>query len=160
MNIISERKEIAAVMKFGKYPVLGLNMSNKPYNEYDNFIVGSKVRVAWDRKDPRWEGMTSRCNLVVDEGKYSLDTPGCCLSAKYTVNDFVGDIENANTPLVHAEQIVAVAHYSRQFGEKFLRMMRVSKQINTQCMTVATLKDLSDEEMKEVRDFIEWRKRW
>lgn len=92
MNIISERQEIAAVMNFGKYPVLGLNMSN--------------------------------------------------------------------TPLVHAGQIVAVAHYSRQFGEKFLRMMRVSKQINTQCMTVATLKDLSDEEMKEVRDFIEWRKRW
>ena len=61
MNIISERQEIAAVMNFGKYPVLGLDMSNKPYNEYDNFIVGSKVRVAWDRKDPRWEGMTSRC---------------------------------------------------------------------------------------------------
>lgn len=32
--------------------------------------------------------------------------------------------------------------------------------IDTQCMTVATLEDLSDEEMKEVRDFIDRRKRW
>lgn len=160
MNIISERQEIAAVMNFGKYPVLGLNVDNKPYKEYDNFIVGSKVRVAWDRKDPKWEGMTSRCNLVVDEGKYSLDTPGCCLAAKYTVDDFVEDIENASTPLVHAGQIVAVAHYSRTVGAKFLRMMKISQRINTQCMTVAILADLSYEEMKEVRDFIEWRKRW
>ena len=75
-------------------------------------------------------------------------------------NDFIENIENANTPLVHKEQIVAVAHYSKPNGVKFLRMMKVSPRIDTQCMTVATLEDLSDEEMKEVRDFIDWRKRW
>ena len=160
MNIITERHEIGITMNLGKYPVIGLDMDNKPYKEHDNFIIGSKVRVAWDRKDPKWEGMTSRCELMVDEGKYHLNSHGCCLSAKFTVNDFIEDVENANTPLVHKEQIVAVAHYSKSNGVKFLRMMKVSPRIDTQCMTVATLEDLNDEEMKEVRDFIDRRKRW
>ena len=59
MNIITERHEIGITMNLGKYPVIGLDMDNKPYKECDNFIIGSKVRVAWDRKDPKWEGMTS-----------------------------------------------------------------------------------------------------
>ena len=79
MNIITERHEIGITMNLGKYPVIGLDMDNKPYKEYDNFIIGSKVRVAWDRKDPKWEGMTSRCELMVDEGKYHLNSHGCCL---------------------------------------------------------------------------------
>lgn len=97
---------------------------------------------------------------MVEEGKYHLSSHGCCLSANFTVHDFIEDIENANTPLVHKEQIVAVAHYSKSNGVKFLRMMKVSPRIDTQCMTVATLEDLNDEEMKEVRDFIDRRKRW
>jgi len=164
MNVITERHEIGITMNLGKYPVIGLDMDNKPYKECDGFIVGSKVKVAWDRKDPKWEGMTSRCKLVVGEGKYQLkyqlNSPGCCLSADFTVYDFIKDVENANTPLVHKEQIVAVAHYSKSNGVKFLRMMKVSTRIDTQCMTVATLEDLNDEEMKEVRDFIDRRKRW
>ncbi len=160
MNIITERHEIGITMNFGKYPVIGLDMDNKPYKECDGFIIGSKVRVAWDRKDPKWEGMTSGCELMVEEGKYHLNSHGCCLSANFTVHDFIEDLENANTPLVHKEQIVAVAHYSKSNGVKFLRMMKVSPRIDTQCMTVATLEDLSSEEIKEVRDFIDRRKRW
>lgn len=160
MNIITERQEIGITMNFGKYPVIGLDIDNKPNKECNSFIIGSRVRVAWDRKDPKWEGMTSVCELMVEKGKYSLSNSGCCLSANFTVYDFIEDIENANTPLVHKGQIVAVAHYSKSIGAKFIRMMKVSPRIDTQCMTVATLADLNDEEMKEVRDFIERRKRW
>lgn len=158
MNIITERHEIGITMNFGKYPVIGLDMSNT-YEDWD-FIIGSKVRVAWDRKDPKWEGMASRCELVVSRGKYKLNSHGCCLSADFSVDDFIEDVENANAPLVHRDQIVAVAHYSKSIGTKFVRMMKVSSRIDTQCMTVATLEDLNDEEMKEVRDFIDRRKRW
>lgn len=44
MNVITERHEIGITMNFGKYPVIGLDMDNKPYKECDGFIVGSKVR--------------------------------------------------------------------------------------------------------------------
>lgn len=158
MNIITERHEMAIVMNFGKYPVLGLELNNKDYSK--DFIVGSKVRVAWDRKDPKWEGMTSRCELMVENGKYGLYSDGCCLTDRYTVEDFVNDIENASTPLVHRGQIIAVAHYSRENNAKLLKMMRVSERIDTQCMMVASLKELDDEEMQEVRDYIERMKKW
>lgn len=158
--IIMERQEIGVAMNYGKYPVIGLNMSNKPYEECDGLIVGSKVRVAWDRKDPRWEGMTSTCELVFSEGKYELNSHGCYISAEFTVDDFIRSIENANTPLVHKGQIVAVAHYQKLNGVKLLRMMKVSPRINTQCMTVATLEDLNEEEMKSVREYIERKLRW
>ena len=160
MNVISERQEIGVAMNYGKYPVIGLDMNNKPYELCDDLIVGSKVRVAWDRKDPKWEGMTSTCELVFSEGKYELNSNGCYISAEFTVDDFIRSIENANTPLVHKGQIVTVAHYSKSIGVKFLRMMKVSSRINTQCMTVATLEDLSDEEMQEVQNFIERKLRW
>ena len=50
MKIAFERQEMAFLMNFGKYPVIGLDMSNRPFGEESEFMVGSKVRVAWDRK--------------------------------------------------------------------------------------------------------------
>ena len=76
------------------------------------------------------------------------------------VEDFVNDIENTSTPLVHRGQIIAVAHYSRENNVKLLKMMRVSERIDTQCMMVASLKELDEEEMKEVREYIERMKKW
>lgn len=157
--VISERHEIGITMNFGKYPVIGLDIENKPYDECPNYIVGGKVRVAWDRNDSRYEGMTSRCELVVDDGKYHLNGGACFLTAEFTVADFVNDIENASTPLVHRNQIVAVAHYSKRIGLKYLRMMKVSKCIDPHCITVASLKDLNEEEEKQVLEYITEKKR-
>lgn len=158
MSIIKERRKMAITMNFGKYPVIGLELGDNDCST--DFIVGSKVRVAWDRKDPKWEGMTSRCELMVENGKYGLYSAGCCLADRYTVDDFVNDLENANTPLVHKGQVVAIAHYSRENDVKFLKMMKVSERIDTQCMMVASLKELDDEEMKEVMEYIERMERW
>lgn len=157
--VISERHEIGITMNFGKYPVIGLNIENKPYAEWPDYIVGGKVRVAWDRNDPLYEGMTSRCELVVDDGKYHLERGACCLKAEFTVADFVNDIENASTPLVHGNQIVAVAHYSKKIGLKYIRMMKVSGHVDIHCAIVASLQDLNEEEEKQVLEYITEKKR-
>lgn len=158
--IIKERQAIAAVTNFGKYPVIGLDLDKDSSDKFGSYIIGSNVRVAWDREGKKWEGMTSRCQLVIENGRYCIDTSGAFLTADFTVNDFVEDIENANTPLIHREQIVSVAHYSKERGEKYVRMMKVAPRINTTCMEVTHLEDLDPEEEKEVNKYIEEKKRW
>lgn len=154
MRVLTKREEVAKVLNFGKYPVLVLNLDKKPEEDYS---VGEKVRVAWDSN--RYEGMTSRCELVVEKGQYSLMQGGTCLKANWGMDDFLEDLINANAPLVHSEEIVAVAHYSKQVNIKSIRMMKVSDYINVHCMTVATLEDIVGNDEESVEKYLA-KRRW
>ena len=129
---------MAKALNFGKYPVLSVDLDNKPH-ENENFVIGCNCRVAWDRSDKRYEGMSSKCRLEISDGKYILSSGGGCLKADYCIDDFLENVKNANTPLVHKEQVVAVAHYSRKLGIMFVRLMKVSARIDVLCADVATL---------------------
>ena len=159
--LLNERTEMAIVINFGKYPVIPVDMDNYPYEEDRSFLKGPiKVRVAWDHKNPRYEGMTTKCTLYVEKGEYKLGYHGSILKGSYGMEDFLADIEEANTPLVHRDDIVAVPHYSKELGVKMVRMMKVSHHIDTNCQVVATLSDVSDEEAKEIKRFITNKKRF
>jgi hypothetical protein len=143
---LKDRHEIAKALNFGKYPVLSVDLDNKPFESNDSdFTEGCKCRVAWDRKG-EYEGMSSRCKLVIEDGKYLLTGGGACLTADFAMSDFLDLIENANKPLVHKGQIVAVAHYSRKSGVRFVRMMKVSDKMDIHCTTVTTLEPISEED--------------
>ena len=61
MRYLKHREQIATAINFGKYPVLRLDLSNRPAQSYapdSDFCVGDRVRVAWDK--PGYEGMTTR----------------------------------------------------------------------------------------------------
>ncbi len=150
-GILMERTEIAKALNFCKYPVLSIDLENQPYRNdiaaagrKDTYVKGCKCRVAWDHKSPQYAGMTIKCELVIENGEYKLTSWGCMLKADYTLNDFLENVKAANTPLVHKGETVAVAHYSQVSGIKFIRLMRVSERIDTNCQVVATLKPIED----------------
>lgn len=154
MLATTNRHDMAVLMNFGKYPVLELDLDRKQGEESDRYLVGGKARVAWDRKNPRWEGMSTVCELTVENGKHTLNSGGICLKSDYSVEDFVEDIENAHAPLVHKGQIVAIACYSRKVKTSFVHMMKVSKFMDPHCITVTTLEELDEKETAEVLAYI------
>ena len=61
MKYLKDRTEIAKAMNFGKYPVIKIDIRNKPAKDYaseSDYAVGDKVRVAWDKAG--YEGMTAK----------------------------------------------------------------------------------------------------
>lgn len=149
-TVLTERTEMAKAINFGKYPVLSIDLDNQPYKEdleragrKESYIVGCKCRVDWGRTD-RFKGMSSRCTLVMENDVYKLTSGGACLKASYGMSDFLEDIENASTPLVHKGETVAVAHYSKELGVKFVRLMRVGDRIDPNCITVVTLEEITE----------------
>ena len=146
--IIGERKEIAKAINFGNYPVLSIDLDNRPYG--GDYVVGGKVNVAWDKAG--YEGMDSECDLVISDGKYKLLGHGAMLSAHYGIDDFLANVNRANNPMVHKGQVVAVAHYSKSNGGFFVRMMQVSDRISVLSQVVAELVDVPEDfKLKEVR---------
>lgn len=78
MKYLTDRREIAEAINFGKYPVLTLNRENRPYAKErpdSDYATGCRVRVAWDHKDPRYAGMTTHGNLYIENGKLKISIP-------------------------------------------------------------------------------------
>lgn len=150
MKYLTDRTEIAKAINFGKYPVLTLNRENQPYKdlyedtEYSDYAVGCRVRVAWDRKDPRYEGMTTHGNIYIEKGKIGISGEGACLSSSFGYTDVMKMAAEANTPIVHAGQTVVVVEEipSKKFCT--VRLMKVSDRIDIHCTTVATLNDIEE----------------
>ena len=151
MMYLIDRHEIAAAMNFRKYPVLSINMENRPYDESD-YAVGCRVRVAWDHKDPRYAGMATHGNLYCENGKLAISGEGAMLSASFGYSDVMEMLQEANAPVVHKGDLVVVVMDVPSKKTCMVRMMRVSPRIDIHCMTVAHLEDINDaEEIKEIK---------
>lgn len=144
MKFITDRHEIGKVLNFGKYPVLTINLENKPAASYapdSDYAVGCKVRVAWDHNDPRYEGMTENCTLFIEDGRYDLSGRWGCLHESFGRQDILEDAEWAMTQVVHKGQEVVLIEDWPSKGQCRVRMMKVSEHIDIHCQTVAQLID-------------------
>lgn len=142
-GLLFERTEMAKALNFGKYPVLSVDLDNKPYPS-ESYVIGCNCRVAWDSSNSQYEGMTSKCWLEIRDGQYILSRGGTCLKIDYCMDDFLAEVKNANTPLVHKGQVIAIAHYSRELNLKFVRLMKMSDRIDVQCADVAALEPIEE----------------
>ena len=151
MMYLTDRHEIAAAMNFGKYPVLTINLDNRPFED-SRYAKGCRVRVAWDHKDSRYAGMTTHGNLFLDEdGKLKIGGDGAMLKASFGYSDVMKMAAEANVPVVHKGQGVVVVMDIPSTKTCLVRMMKVSDRINIHCQTVATLEDIDDESAAEIR---------
>lgn len=150
MMFLTDRQEIAAAMNFGEYPVLTINLENRPYggNEYAR---GCRVRVAWDSKERRYAGMTTHGVLYIENGRLAISGEGACLSASFGYSDVMEMAAEANTPVVHKGQVVVVVMEIPSTKTCMVRMMRISSRIDIHCQTVCSLEDLNAEEAEEIR---------
>lgn len=147
MKYLTNRTEIAEAINFGKYPVLTLNRENRPFADVkpdSDYATGCRVRVAWDRKEPRYAGMATHGNIYIENGKIRISGEGACLTNRFGYLDVMEMVSEANAPVVHAGQTVVVVEDYPSKQSCTVRMMKVSDRIDIHCMTVATLEDIEE----------------
>lgn len=155
-NFITDRKELAKAINFGKYPVLTMEIGNH-YKDYEGLFKGCDVRVAWDNS--RYPDMASNCRLTIEidrdrlENYVTMDdckeiklTQGCaCLKASFGYSDLMDMVHWANTPLIHKGEEVVVVFNDSVKNTAFVKKMVVDTKIDTNCSVVTTLKDIVSE---------------
>ena len=153
-NSIGGRQGWAYVCNSGEIAVLKANLDSK--QEYDDFKTYGKVRVVWNyRGREHFKPTTLEWNACHGDARWELGSGGCCLSGSFGLSDALDMIEETQTPIVRAGQIVAIASYSSQTA--YIQLYRVSDRIDVNCQTVATFKPLTDEEMNEVKqNAVKW----
>ncbi len=147
MKFLTDRQEIAMAMNFDKYPVLYIDRDTKPYDKPErpcDFCKGSKCKLDWEHKDPRYAGMTARCELQYSEGRYSLSQGGCCLHNDFGRHDVLEMVEWARVPTLRCGQIVIVVEDFTQQKLCKVRVMKVSDKKDIHCQTVAKLEDVDE----------------
>lgn len=144
MKYLTERTEIAKAMNFGKYPVLYINMEDRPY-EGSDYARGCRCRVAWDHPDPRYADLYCSGNLYHSDGKLAISNDATCLSADFGRSDVIGMYQQANTPMIHkGDTVVVVQDWPKQRLCK-VRMMKMPNRMDRFCQVVATLEDIEED---------------
>lgn len=121
MTILTDRKDIAQALNFGKYPVLTFDLDNNK---------GSKAVVT--KESARYGTMRSRCTLyrgkkTEDDGIFYLLTHGTMLTAHVGVYDYLKDAEYANAPVIESDTEVAILMYSKTTGSAVVQIVKSGK---------------------------------
>lgn len=149
MKFLTDRQEIAKAMNFGKYPVLYIDRDNKKYDSPEHpsdFCIGSKCRLDWEHKDPRYADMTARCELYYSNGRYHLSQGAGCLHADFGRHDVLEMVEWARVPLVRCGQtVIVVEDFTKQKLCK-VRVMKIADRKDLNCSTVTSLEDIEEGE--------------
>lgn len=76
------------------------------------------------------------------------------MSARFGFSDALELVADANLPIIRPNDIVAIAKIIEHDGDKslLLSLFKLSERVDVNCMTVASLIPLTDEEMKKVAD--------
>lgn len=126
MRILKERTEIAKAINFGKYPVIKIDLSNR--DEYG--IRGVKVRFDIG-KDYYLRGEIRTFN---DTKCLVTNLRASMLKSSYSYNDFMEDIEYANTPIIKANQEILICLYSSEFKQVYEpTIIKTAEKINPFC---------------------------
>ena len=111
MRILKERTEIAKEINFGKYPVIKIDLSNR--DEYG--IRGVKVRFDIG-KDYYLRGEIRTFN---DTKCLVTNSRSVILKNGYSYNDFMEDVEYANTPIIKVNQEILICLYNSELKQVY-----------------------------------------
>lgn len=121
VKVLSERKDMAKALNFGKYPVLTYDLDKKE---------GCKVIVM---KDTRSHGvMRYGCTLYQgkikeDDGIFYLLTHATMLTSHVGVDDWLKSAELANAPVIEADQEVAILVHSKEMNFAVVKIVKSGK---------------------------------
>ncbi len=130
IGYLTDRHEIAYAINFGKFPVLTLNRENNPYKDIapeSDYCIGCKCRVAWDSKEPRYEGMTTHGKVYLENGRYAISGSGACLKASFGYTDVINMVEKAHAPVVHKGQTIILVEDFPSLKVCVVKVFNVSK---------------------------------
>jgi len=103
MKVLTDRRQVAEALNFGKYPVLWFDMDARK---------GSKA-IVMSRK-----GLRLRCELyngyeTDSDGVYYLLQGATVMSANHGLYDYLEDVEYANAPVIKNNATVVIVEFSR-----------------------------------------------
>lgn len=120
MKLLTERKELAQAINFGRYPVLYIDLADTD----DYGLKGCRVRIdagTFRTGDPYIIDATLR--VYNDEKKLTTFSSGSCLHADFTYHDYKEMVDNAVAPLIHPDEDVVVAVYDSKDRRCFAAML-------------------------------------
>lgn len=134
-TIITDRKEMAQALNFGKYKVLKYDLS-----ETEEFLAGVEYE---SRNHGR---MTSIGKLrsgyqTKDDSVLYIAKSGTMISAHVDVHDWIECADKANAPLLTVGETVAVLYYSKEGNTAFVRLVKVES-INVGSSSLVMFGDL------------------
>ena len=152
-NTIGGRQGWAYVCNSHEIPVLVANLDN--HNEYDteNYREFGIVNVYVDNK---MGDFTVDGTLALSEGKWKITSGGYFISASFNYHDSRRLIDRATAPVIHKNQVVAIAMYSDKHELSCLQLCK-ARRIDPHCMIVCNFEPLTEDEMKGV---VEDAERW
>ena len=152
-NLIGGRQGWAYVCNAHEIPVLVANLDN--HSEYDakNYREFSTVNVYVNNK---MGDFTVDGTLTLSNGKWEVTSGGCGISASFNYHDTKRLIDRATAPVIHKDQVVAIAMYSDEYGVSCLQLCK-ARRIDPHCMVICDLEPITEDEMKDVvKDAERW----
>lgn len=145
MKLLTDRKEIAQAMNFGKYPVVRINVET-PKAGWDDVFDGDLVRVESPSK--RYPGSYIRGRVMKypeDGERYSIMPDTVCLHNDFGYGDVIEMLGYAQAPMLHAGETVVVIEDAPKQRAARVRMMRVSNSVRDFVYPTCYLEDEKEE---------------
>lgn len=150
-NIISGRQGLAYVYNSGNFKNVAADVDMEQEYREQMYLQFGKVNVQAANRDYKKDG-----TLVCDNGEWKITGGGCCLSARFGYYDIMELLENSMLVNIKAGDLVAITMYSKKDEYTLTTLFRLSS-VDYNCMTLAKLIPLTDEEMEQIKkDVIAW----
>ena len=120
-------------LNFRKYPVLSIDLANA--DEYG--LKGCKVRIeAGTMSNGLPRTIHAELRVFNDERKLTLQSGCTCLSDSFTYSDYMEMVENAQAPLIKADQDVVIAIFDSRNRTPYAPMLvHTGSHVNPHCIT-------------------------
>ena len=121
MQVLTDRKDIAQALNFGKYPVLSFDLDN---DKGSPAIVLNQTR---NYGVLRKGCMLYRGKIKEDDGIFYLLTDVTVLSSNVSINDYLKRVELANAPVINEGDTVAIFIHSKLSNIAYVELVKAGK---------------------------------
>ena len=114
MKTITNRQDFGTKVNFGEYPVIKIDMSQKPF--MDTIYHGDKVRVDFGhyRSGHRNLGCGELIYNIKDN-TYEIASYGICLTKDFCYEDAMEQVEYSQAPIINeGDKVVIVLYNSKE----------------------------------------------
>ena len=159
MKVLTDRREIAKVMNFGKYPVVMFDLDT-PKKGWDDVYEGTGLRIDTGKTFSDGLPWIEPCDttIYVDNFNKGIENTvnnrirsdiyvghgGACISNSFGAYDVLKMADEARLPMAKAGDKIVVVYKFTVDGDVrvVVKMMKLSDRIDVHCSTVAMIKDI------------------
>lgn len=120
-NVLTDRKEMAQALNFGKYKVLTYNVDTE---KGSTAKVEQQTRQYGIRQRP---GTLHRGKITADDGIFYLLNHSTIMKKTFNVYDWLETAENASSPVIYEGDEVAILVYSEDLDVASVRLVKALK---------------------------------